>query len=128
MVPWYARGIRSTVVTLSTYARLLYRSNQAMEAKNKQLNARVRMFSSGKIISSNAFLNGMRLMEKIARADVSGIDKVLNGLSQAEIEELKYKRMTKSSKKIIQIRRKYHPVSRLNMHQYLAEMIDDIHS
>ena len=99
-----------------------------MEAKNKQLNARVRMFCSGQIITSDAFLNGMKLMEKLARADVVAIDKLFNGLSHHEIEELKYKRMTKSSKQMIQIRRKYHPVSHLNMHQYLAEMMDIIHS
>ena len=128
MVPWYAKGKRATVVTFSTYARLRFRSNQAMEAKNKKLNARVRMFSSGKSISAEAFLNGMKLMEKLARADVDSIDKAFDGLIYEEIEDLKYQSMSKSTQQMLKIRRKYHPVSQVNMHAYFAEMIDIINS
>ena len=128
MLPWYARGKRATVMTFSTYERLRFRSNQAMEAMNKKLNARVRMFSSGTSISAEAFLSGMKLMEKLARADVDRIDKKFDGLTYEEIENLKYQQMTKSTQKMLKIRRKYHPVSQLNMHVYLSEMIDVINS
>ena len=128
MALWYARGKRASVVTLSTYARLRYRSNQAMEAKNKKFNARVRMFSRGKSISAEAFLSGMKLMEKLARAEVDIIDRDFDGLTHEEIENLKYQRMTKSTHQMIKIRRKYHPVSQVNMHAYFAEMINVINS
>jgi len=128
MVLWYARGKRATVMTFSTYERLAHRSNQVMEAKNKKLNARVRMFARGKSVSAEDFLNGMKLMEKLARSDVDEIDKLLDGLNNEEIEDLKYQRMTKLTKRMMKIRRKYHPVSQVNMHAYFAEMIDVINS
>ena len=128
MVPWYAEGVRATVCTFSYYFRIRFRSDGAMEAKNLKFNNRVEFFETGNTVSPEAFLQALKLCEKLARADVVKIDAEMDGLDANAIAALKSKLMTKTTKAMLTIRQKYHPVNVGNMTQYFTEMVSVINS
>jgi len=128
MQPWYAEGLRATVCTLSYYFRMEFRSDGAMEAKNLLFNNRVAFFATGHLVTPEAFMQAVKLCEKLARAEVRAIDQEINGLNATQFAALKEKQMTSTTKKMLAIRRKYHPVSLTNMNQYFLEMVGVINS